>query len=83
MNMSVNRMYLVWSLGNARKTYFYTKDDVTLMTTDFSKATILDSHDKIWEMAEDTKHGAFKVHQAAANEIFKWQLMNELPRERQ
>ncbi len=84
----MNRMYLVWELGNARKTYFYTENDVTLMTTDFSEATILeadsmDCHKKIWDMANNKKFGRFKVWQAAGNEIFKWQLMNELPRERQ
>ena len=76
-------MYLVWELGNARKTYFYTDNDVTLMTTEFSEATILDSHDKIWEMAENTKYGQFKVHQATGSQIFKWQIANKLPRERQ
>ena len=53
------------------------------MTENFSEATILDSHEKIWEMAEDAKYGQFKVWQARGSEIFKWQLMNELPRERQ
>ena len=79
-----NRMYLVWSLVDLpRTTYFYCKDHGSLMTEHFSEATILDSHEKIQEMAKDSKYGLFKVHQATGSEIFKWQLKNELPRERQ
>lgn len=84
MTEKSNRMYLVWSLYDApRTTYFYCKDIATLMTTKFSEATILDSHEKIQEMAKDTRYGPFKVHQATGSEIFKWQLKNELPSERQ
>ena len=79
----MNRMYLVWELARRNKTYFYCKDFGSLMTENFSEATILDTHEKIWEMANDAKYGAFKVWQAPGSEIFKWQLMNELPSERQ
>jgi len=63
-------------------TYFYCKDKITLMTTNFSEATIFDSHKEMWELANDKKVGPFKVHQAPGAEIFKWKLSNEVPRER-
>ena len=78
-----NRMYLVWELARRQKTYFYCEKHGSLMTEHFSEATILDSHEKIWEMAEDTKYGQFKVWQATGSEIFKWQMADKLPRERQ
>ena len=53
------------------------------MTENFSEATILDpNNNRIWEMAEDSKYGEFKVHQAPEKEIFKWQLKNKVPNER-
>ncbi len=82
----MNRMYLIYTMKNGiirDKVVFYSADTVTKMTTNFSKATILDSHKEIWKLANDTKYGPFKVLQATAKQIFKWQLMNELPSERQ
>ena len=76
-------MYLVWELAFRNKTYFYCENHGSIMTEKFSEATILDSHEKIWELAENPKVGKFKVWQATGNEIFKWQLKNELPNERQ
>ncbi len=82
----MNRMYLIYTMNNPRSlkdAQFYCADAVTKMTKEFSEATIFDSHKEIWKLAENKMYGAFKVWQATAKEIFKWQLMNELPRERQ
>lgn len=82
----MNRMYLVYAMKNTphiKKVVFYSADTVTKMTTNFSKATILDSHKEVRKLAKNKMYGPFKVWQATAKQIFKWQLMNELPSERQ
>lgn len=81
--MEMNRLFIVWKLVRRNKTYFYCEKFASLMTENFSEATILDpNNNRIWEMAEDSKYGEFKVHQAPEKEIFKWQLKNKVPNER-
>jgi len=78
----MNKLFIVWTGLKSKATYYYTDKHVTLMTEDFSKASIFDTEQDFWELASNPKVGRFKVHQAPEKDVFKWQLKNKVPNER-
>lgn len=84
--MSELKQFIVWDDSSLAETYYYCEKrvngNVTRMTTSFAEATIFRSGQSFWKMAADPKFGSFKVHQAPEKDIFKWQLKNEVPKDR-
>lgn len=74
------KFYVVWELMEDRsKALFYCESAVTIMTRQFSYATICDSRKQIRKALGNAKVGNYRIHKASESEIFKGQLADRAP----